>query len=212
MAGVVSTLHLKSKARAMSMAAWNRNIHYHDLVLARIPVRCRCALDVGCGDGLLASRLADRCEQVVGIDADHPTLARARAAHTNANLTFVNGDVMTYEWPSATFDMITAIATLHHLPLERALTRFRDLLRPNGVLAVIGLYHQRTVADFAYSAAAVPATWWLRMLNPYEEVAAPIREPIETLAEIDAVVKQILPGALLKRELLFRYSLIWRKP
>jgi hypothetical protein len=45
-----------------------------------------------------------------------------------------------------------------------------------------------------------------------EEVVAPIRDPDETLAEISHQVAEILPGAAIGRQMLFRYSLIWRKP
>ena len=40
---------------------WNHNVHYQPVILNAVPPGCRTALDVGCGDGLLASRLAARC-------------------------------------------------------------------------------------------------------------------------------------------------------
>ncbi|MBT2225388.1 AMP-binding protein [Nonomuraea sp. NEAU-A123] len=40
--------------------AWNHNVHYQRLVLDAIPDGCEHALDVGCGDGLLAAELASR--------------------------------------------------------------------------------------------------------------------------------------------------------
>src|SRR4051812_33906155 len=73
--------------RSVARPAWNRNIHYHDIVLAAVPPRCRRALDVGCGDGRLASELAEVCGEVIGLDNHAPTLARARAKHQRANLT-----------------------------------------------------------------------------------------------------------------------------
>ena len=77
---------------------------------------------------------------------------------------------------------------------------------------MIGLYRMSTSADLAWAFAAIPVSWWLRLTNDYEEVAAPIRDPDETLAEISRHVAEILPGAAIGRQLLFRYSLIWRKP
>jgi enterochelin esterase-like enzyme len=40
------------------MTPWNHNIQYHDVVLRSIPRRAARALDVGCGQGLLAQQLA----------------------------------------------------------------------------------------------------------------------------------------------------------
>jgi SAM-dependent methyltransferase len=119
---------------------------------------------------------------------------------------------MSHSFEKGSFDFIASIATLHHLPLAPALDRFKQLLRPGGALVVIGLYRLHTPADFACALAAMPVSWWLRLTNDYEEVAAPIRDPDETLAEISRNVVMILPGAAIGRQLLFRYSLIWRKP
>jgi len=199
-------------SRVRARRPWNRNIHYHHVLLAALPADCRRALDVGCGDGLLASELAARCRDVVAIDVDPPTLARARTAHGRHNLTFVEADVMSHAFAEDSFDFIASIATLHHLPLAPALERFKRLLRPGGMLAVIGLYRLITPIDFVYAHLAVPVSWWMRLTKDYEEVAAPIRDPDETLAEIERSVRTVLPGARVERRLLFRYSLVWRKP
>jgi SAM-dependent methyltransferase len=190
---------------------WNRNIQYHDVVLSALPPSCGRVLDVGCGDGLLASKLAERCGEVVAIDVDAPTLARAGTAHRQPNLSFVEADVMSHPFDKGSFDCVASIAALHHLPLAPALERFNQLLRPGGVLASVGLYRLSTPADLAWAFAAMPVSWWLLLTNNYKEVVAPIRDPDETLAEIEERVVRILPGALLERRLLFRYSLVWQK-
>lgn len=196
----------------MPRRPWNRNIHYHDLVLSAVPAGCRRALDVGCGQGRLASELARRCGAVTAIDVDAPTLARAKGAHARQHLSFVEGDVMTHPFEAGSFDFIASIASLHHVPLEPALARFAQLLGPGGVLAIVGLYRLRTPTDFAYAPVAMSVSWWQRLTNRYERVAAPIRDPAETLAEIQRCAARVLPGSRCERQLLFRYSLVWRKP
>jgi 2-polyprenyl-3-methyl-5-hydroxy-6-metoxy-1,4-benzoquinol methylase len=197
----------------MSARPWNHNIHYHDLVLRSAPGLCRRVLDVGCGAGLLARRLAEQYEEIVTIDADHGVISRAQTASTaNARIRFVEGDVMTHPFPNGSFDFIAAVAVLHHLPLGLALTRFQNLLRPGGVLAVVRLYRAHTLEDYAWSAAAFPASWMLRCVRRRVEVAAPVQEPKETLHEIRSVCDRLLPGAVFRRRLLFRYSITWRKP
>jgi 2-polyprenyl-3-methyl-5-hydroxy-6-metoxy-1,4-benzoquinol methylase len=57
---------------------WNHNVHYQPVILGAVPPRCSAALDVGCGDGLLACRLAERCTEVTGIDQDERMIALYR--------------------------------------------------------------------------------------------------------------------------------------
>lgn len=196
----------------MPRNAWNRNIHYHDLVLSAVPQGCARALDVGCGAGRLASELAERCSEVIAIDADAPALALARSRHERPNLSFVEGDVMTHAFPDASFEFIASIATLHHLPLEPALERFRSLQRPGGVLVVIGLYRFETLSDYLVGGMATILSVLVRLMRGTERVNAPIRDPDTTLREIKDVVDRVLPGAVVRRELFYRYSLVWRKP
>jgi trans-aconitate methyltransferase len=125
---------------------------------------------------------------------------------------FVEGDVMTHPFPNDSFDLIAAVAVLHHLPLGLALTRFQNLLRTGGVLAVVGLYRAHTLEDYAWAAAAFPASWMLRCVRRQVDVAAPVQEPKETLHEIRSACDRLLPGADFRRHLLFRYSITWRKP
>jgi len=34
--------------------AWNHNLQFHPWLISQVPVPCDSALDVGCGDGVLA--------------------------------------------------------------------------------------------------------------------------------------------------------------
>ena len=95
--------------------------------------------------------------------------------------------------------------------MRLALARFRDLLRTDGVLAVVGLYRVQTIEDYAWAAAAFPTSWMLRSVRRHTDVAAPVRDPKETLHEIRGACDSLLPGSLLRRRLLFRYSITWRK-
>ncbi len=101
---------------------WNHNVHYHDVVLNAVPAGCRRALDVGCGRGELAQKLARRCNEVVAIDLDHQALAFARAAPGGEpNVVFMQGDFLEQPLLEGSFDFVVSVATLHHLPLRAAL-------------------------------------------------------------------------------------------
>src|SRR5262249_47473219 len=125
---------------------------------------------------------------------------------------FINGDVLTYPLQPNSFDFLVAVATLHHLPLRNALQRFSGLLRPGGVLAIVGLYRIATPTDFACSATAFPISWMIRLLRGEEQVGAPIRDPAETLRSIRVQAASVLPGAVLRRQFFFRYTILWKKP
>lgn len=202
-----------SKPReVMPRHPWNHNIHYYDIVLRSVPPVCQRALDVGCGTGFLARRLVYWSEKVVGIDVSLEMLSRATSPDLESRIQFVEGDVMKHPFSADSFDFITAVATLHHLPLRPALARFRYLLKPGGVLAVIGLYRHSTVADFALDAVAFPTSWILRAVHGYSDPSTRKQKPRETLREIRSASEALLPGAEIRRLLLFRYFLIWRKP
>jgi SAM-dependent methyltransferase len=192
--------------------SWNHNVHYHGLALREVPRNCQRALDVGCGRGELTTKLARLSREVVGIDSDHECLKHARIACDGANLTLLEGDVLTEPLAPGSFDFIAAVASLHHLPLRLALERFRDLLRPGGVMAIVGLYKMATPLDHAYFAIAQPISRAIRLLRGEKEVGAPLMEPTETLDTIRRESAAILPGSVLRRRLFFRYSLVWHQP
>lgn len=80
---------------------WNANIHYDARLTACVPAAARAVLDVGCGDGFLAARLAPRVPHVVAIDIDAAVLGRARARFPDAPVTWRHGDILTHPqaWP-----------------------------------------------------------------------------------------------------------------
>jgi SAM-dependent methyltransferase len=193
--------------------SWNHNVHYHSFVMSEVPPNCKRALDVGCGRGVLTHRLARLSQEVVGIDADPGCLAQARITHGgHANITFIEGDFLTESFPTDSFDFIVAVATLHHLPLRRALERFRALLRPGGVLVIVGLYKIASPIDYAYSAIAMPISMVFRFLRGEEDVGAPLQDPGETLTTIRNECGSVLLGSSVRRRLFFRYSLVWQRP
>jgi 2-polyprenyl-3-methyl-5-hydroxy-6-metoxy-1,4-benzoquinol methylase len=192
--------------------SWNHNLHYLGFVMSELPSGCGRALDVGCGRGALARKLARSCQEVVAIDTDQGCVDHARtAASGQANITFVNGDVLTLPMQPTSFDFVVAVATLHHLPLHNALERFRDLLRPEGVLVIVGLYRIATPMDYLFSVTALPISWAIRFSRGEEEVGAPLQDPTETLRTIREECNSVLPGAVLRRRLFFRYTVVWRK-
>jgi len=192
---------------------WNHNIHYYDLALRAAPKSARTALDVGTGDGLLAIRLAERISEVTGIDTDGDIIARAQAC-TSADVTWIVGDVLTYDLPSAQYDLVAAVATVHHFPdLERGLRRLADLTSPGGVMVVVGCARSSSAVDYVFEALGTVQHRVLSRTRDYWQHNAPVRTEFpHTYDQVKAVATEILPGMRWRRLPLWRYSLTWHKP
>lgn len=178
-------------------------------------------LDVGCGSGRLACILTTRAERVDALDRSSMMIERARRRCSEApNLRVLEGDLLDLAVPLSTsgYDAITALASLHHMPLQSALERLAGLLRPGGVLAVVGLYRPTTAADRTLELVALPvnaavgATLALRgRAGKPDDEGMPVCPPSTTLAELRSAVRPRLPGATLQRGLFWRYLLTWRR-
>ncbi len=76
---------------------WSHNSHYHAALLREVPPRCSRALDVGCGDGAFARKLASLADRVDAIDSDAAVIRRARdQAPAPANVSFILADFPAY--------------------------------------------------------------------------------------------------------------------
>ena len=191
---------------------WNHNVHYQPVILNAVPPGCQTALDVGCGDGLLAARLAERCAEVTGIDRDPRMIAQARAQQARARTTFIEADFLTHPFPEANFDFVCANTSLHHMDFTAALTTMARLLRPGGQLAVIGLAADKSIGDLLTGAPGVPVDLFYRAIYRRGGSGAPILDPDQSWREVRAAAKETLPGVRYRRHLLWRYSLRWTKP
>ena len=190
---------------------WNHNVHYQPVILTAVPPGCGPALDVGCGDGMLACRLAERCAEVTGIDREPRMIALARAQE-HGRTRFIEADFLTYPFEAASFDFVCANTSLHHMDFAAALTRMARVLRPGGRLAVIGLAADKSLADLFAAAPGVPVNLVYRGLYRQGESGAPIMDPDMSWREVRVAAARLLPGVRYRRHLLWRYSLLWRKP
>jgi ubiquinone/menaquinone biosynthesis C-methylase UbiE len=95
------------------------------------------ALDVGCGSGRLTALLAQRFDEVVGIDISPSLIEIARRKRSAAGIHYELEDVCTFE-DGPGFELVFSSTTLHHVPqLSAVLARLRRLVRPQGVAMLI---------------------------------------------------------------------------
>jgi SAM-dependent methyltransferase len=197
---------------------WNHNVHYQPVILNAVPDGCGAALEVGCGDGMLARRLAERAAEVTAIDRDAEMIALARkhasavAGTSGRRVRFVEADFLAYPVEAASYDFACANTVLHHMDFAAALSAMARALRPGGRLAVVGLAVNGSPADYLIGAPGVPANLVYRALRGQGGSGAPVKDPEMTWAEVHATARAVLPGVRYRRHLLWRYSLRWRKP
>lgn len=102
----------------------------HDEVAARLVAEgVSTVLDVGAGDGALGRLLANTGVRWVGLDLSTRLLADAPRPAVRADATLL-------PFPAATFDAVTALYMLYHLPEPAlAIAEARRVLRPGGLIA-----------------------------------------------------------------------------
>ncbi len=102
-------------------------------------------LDVGCGVGATARRVAEtRSLSVVGVDIDPEQIEAARASGALSNLQFEVMDATGLAFGDEEFDIVATSKTTHYIPsYERALVEMVRVLRPGGVLGLHGLDRSR---------------------------------------------------------------------
>ena len=105
-------------------------------LLTQLPAHGGRALDAGCGSGRHTQALAERFDEVIGVDISAPLIDIARH-RSGPNVHYVVSDLMAFTDPDG-FDLVFSSTTLHHMPdLEGALVRLRGLVRPGGTAILI---------------------------------------------------------------------------
>jgi SAM-dependent methyltransferase len=197
---------------------YDHNVHYHPFLLRELGPELGEALEIGCGSGQFSRLMAARAEQVLGVDLSANMIAAAQRESAGlANVRFERADILSWEWPCERFDSIASIATLHHLPMEILLEKVKTALRPGGRLVVLDICD----APWWVNVAAVPwsvllRVWHTGRLTEDAEARRLWAEHGKTdrylsVQEMRRVCARLLPGAQIRRHLLWRYSLVWLK-
>lgn len=145
----------------MFLRFWGENFHYGywlsdeddssvnvatdrltDLLIERLELQPgQRMLDVGCGIGMPALRLAGTVEaDITGVTINEGQAreanARAEAAGLSHRVRFDHADAMALPYPDASFDAVWAFESLLHMDRTRALTEMKRVLRPGGRLVI----------------------------------------------------------------------------
>ncbi|MFF9786916.1 class I SAM-dependent methyltransferase [Streptomyces nigrescens] len=203
---------------------FDHNDHYHRLLLRHLPRDCRTALDVGCGTGRFARRLAGLGLDVHAVDPSAEVLAQARAADAEVAdggglPRYEHADITQLELPDGHYGFISCLASLHHMPFD-TVTALRKALAPGGVLVVLGCFQEKSPADWGWGLAAAPVNAGIRLAVGASErlrpsgtapVKPPVAPPGMPLPRIRREAAALLPGCRIRRLLFWRYLLVFRK-
>jgi len=202
---------------------WTANNHYHEFLLKHVPANCQNALEIGCGTGAFARLLAARCQHVIGIDlsAEMIRVARSRS-NWFENLEFELADAMSWKFAQSHFEFICSIATLHHLEQRQLLPKIKDALKPGGVFVLLDLVASSGITERMLDVIGLGVSSGLRLIHNRRLQPPPeVRKAWEqhgkhdhysTIKQMQTLADEILPGASVKRHLLWRYTLVYRKP
>ena len=163
------------------------------------------ALDLACGEGRNALWLAERGWQVTAVDFSAVGLEKARrlASERGLELVLVEADVLEWEPPAASFDLV--IVMYLHLPAgarRRVQERAASALAPGATLLVVG--HDSTNLTEGIGGPQDPAV----LFSPEDivgdldgldiERAERARRPVATgsgeVDAIDAIVRAVRPS------------------
>jgi SAM-dependent methyltransferase len=130
----------------------------------------RTALDVGCGTGALAARLAAQGYEVTGVDPSEGMLEvmRARSPH----ITAVRASGTALPFAADTFDLVFTVAALHHIAEPKAvaqtLAEMVRVCRPEGRILIWD--HNPRNPYWSHLMARVPQDTGEERLIPAQEL------------------------------------------
>jgi SAM-dependent methyltransferase len=178
-------------------------------LLRQLPERRERALEIGCGAGTVAERLARSFTRVDAIDFSPAMIAEARR-RTSSTINFACADL--FDWlrdHAETYDCIVTITTLHHVNLAAALPTMASSLKPGGRLLALDVMERRNIVlnALAFAAGFRPTHWKLRRAFRHHGR----NETYLMIDEARRIAGAALPGAVVRAHLLWRYSIVWEK-
>jgi len=189
---------------------WNSNLHAFDALLRPVSTGAKRGLDVGCGEGETSRMLRRHTTSVVALDPHDPSIAEARSFADD--IEYLVGDLESINLPKASFDVVSAVAMLHHIEHREGLRLLAELVAPGGTLLTVGLAKSQSPRDYARDAWDAVTIRRQTITNGVWETPAPkVWPPPLTYAETRTASLAVLHDADFRRVPYFRYALTWSK-
>src|SRR6266542_1673375 len=190
-------------------------------LLNEVPRDATYGLEVGCGDGLVARTLARRGVSMIALDASPKMIDVAQSQHDpKLDIEYRVGDVTDVDFPPRDFDIVIAINVVHHLPLIEIIPRLASLVAPGGVLLIQDVVTRDGLLNVPINALATIERIIRRKLTGDENPPA-VRNLLNrhgrgeiflSPLQVSPAYRALLPGARVKHQIEWRYSVIWKRP
>ncbi len=93
------------------------------------------SLEIGCGTGMFTETFASTGAEIIAVDISSPLLEKAKnRINWGDNVQFIEKNFEDCE-VNGPFDIILGSSILHHLEVERSLSKIFNMLKPGGVVA-----------------------------------------------------------------------------
>ncbi|HIS52995.1 MAG TPA: class I SAM-dependent methyltransferase [Candidatus Onthomonas avicola] len=194
------------------MKYWNHNAAYYKWV-QEWTAGCKSVLDVGCGDGSLISSLDDGSKELVGIDMDASCIARAKQSNGSVHTHFLCDDFLHYKTEEV-YDAVVFVASIHHMDMAAALEKSKAMLSAHGCILIVGLAKPSSMIDYVVEGMRVLPCKILtkfKRAQSSEELDLPVSYNLPTLKEVRELSARLLPHAVMRYGLYYRYLLRWIK-
>ncbi len=175
----------------------------YEVLAALLPPgrRYKRVLDIGAGLGLLGRNIAERADEVLGLDISQAAVEHARALHSDVgHLRFEQGDVRSLPGSlDGRFDLVMLADTLYYLPrpitdtvLKAVALRVAALLAPGGICLLANHFFFAADPDSRLSRRIHRAFAW----SPGFHTLSEHRRPFYLVSLLSASGGMVPQGAL----------------
>jgi len=111
--------------------------HLHRYAIAKQLATGKTVLDIASGEGYGTSMMAAVAAEVVGVDIDAETVAKAQHKYQKPNLSFKTGSADVIPCESGYFDLVVSFETIeHHDRHHEMMAEIKRVLKPDGLLLI----------------------------------------------------------------------------
>lgn len=94
-------------------------------------------LDSACGVGYGSGLLKNKAKNVVGVDISEPAIKYAMETYADANVHFLNSNILRLPFPDCYFDVVISFETIEHVKDGKAVMKeIARVINDNGILIV----------------------------------------------------------------------------